>query len=245
MYILSKREKKEYQKEISRIKRQIKRLEKRGYDTSKVKIPKTLQGAKNLTLDKIYEKSTKDGIKGNVARERERSKSAKKAAQTRRRKRQIEKERRKKERQQEEQPYYPNLADIILDNLIILIQRLEEADVSWGINKKGTVVERSPRLQAESDAARQSLLDVLYAEIDKVGKETVALRVEQSANSGDLTALVETMLHAYDSTEEVAMRAIQGSYQKLVEIIKGGNISIDDMMLWSEIDSDNESYFVD
>lgn len=78
-------------------KRRMKQLEKRGYNLEKYKLPKVPKTGskkeyerllKSLSLGKLYEKATyttESGqiLKGNVARERERSRAAIKAAKTR------------------------------------------------------------------------------------------------------------------------------------------------------------------
>lgn len=78
-------------------KRRIKQLEKRGYNLENYKLPKVPKTGskkeyerlvKSLSLNKLYEKATYttesgDILRGNVARERERSRAAIKAAKTR------------------------------------------------------------------------------------------------------------------------------------------------------------------
>lgn len=78
-------------------KRRMKRLEKRGYNLEKYRLPKVPKTGskkeyerlvKSLTLNRLYEKATYETesgqiLKGNVARERERSRAAIKAAKTR------------------------------------------------------------------------------------------------------------------------------------------------------------------
>lgn len=250
-----------YKQEVKRIKRQVKALEKRGYDVSKVKIPKTLKGAQNLTLEKIYGKSTyttPEGkkVKGTRGREIERIRSARKSARTRKASREYKRqekelqdviqrstqeyEERQRNREQERQPYYPLMEDIILDTLIMLIEQLESADVSWGVNRKGTVVPRSQRLQQASESARTSLLSMLNDAIANEGSNAVARRMSQSATDGELSVLVETMLHAYDSDEDNAIKAIQASYQELARIIKGNGLSLAETLEWSQRDEGEE-----
>lgn len=252
-----------YKQEVKRIKRQVKALEKRGYDVSKVKIPKTLKGAQNLTLEKIYSKSTyvtETGkrVSGARGREIERARSARKAVRTRSTRKQWKQEQpeyekgierqtqgyeeRQRRREQEQQPYYPLQEDIILDNLIMLINRLEGADVSWGINRKGTVIERSQVLQQTSENVRHNLLGILNRVIAEEGSNTVARRISQSATDGELNTLIETMLHAYDSDESNAVRAIHASYQELVRIITGVGLSLAETIAWSQQDEEEELF---
>lgn len=85
---------KEYAKEYDRIRKQIERMEKRGYDVrglkparvSKKEIKaKDLEKLKRITNEKIYEKSKFAGESGAKRRKEERSERSRKSAETKRR----------------------------------------------------------------------------------------------------------------------------------------------------------------
>ena len=81
----------EYKKQLSRIKRFIRRAEKRGYKFPENAIPKkpknisekSVNALKNITPEKLYKKATHEsGIKGLEQRKHERKIAAKKGAET-------------------------------------------------------------------------------------------------------------------------------------------------------------------
>lgn len=220
-----------YQKEVDRIKRQLKAIEKRGYITDNIKIPKSTKGAKNLTLEKIYNKAeyvdteTGEILTGKQGRELERSRSAQKARRTRKSKAQV---------QDEE----PNKADIVMDNLLELINRLENADPSWGIGKRGYMYKRQSEEISLSESCRQSLLSLIHDEIRNArgGIAEVAQRLESRAGAGEIQQLVDSMLHGYKED-------IYASYTKLASFITGGNLSLDQVRQYSDMDdSQDEGY---
>ena len=229
------KKKTEYQLEVDRIKRQLKAIEKRGYIIDNIKIPRSTKGAKNLTLDKIYEKSeyidteTGEILTGKQGRELERSRSAQKASQTRK----------SRERQQEPvEDDIPNKADIVMDNLLELINRLENADPSWGIGKRGYMYKRQSDEISLSESCRQSLLSLIHDEIRdaKGGIAEVAQRLEARAGAGEIQQLVDSMLHGYKED-------IYASYTKLASFITGGNLSLDQVRQYSDMDdSQDEGY---
>ena len=224
---MARRKKTVAQRETERIKRQIRNLEKRGYVVY-VTLPKTTKALKNLTLEKIYEKSkyidkdTGELISAKRRREIERQKSAKKGAYTRK----IKKLTKQKD-------YAPHLEDIVIDNLVMLINKLEYSDVSWGKGRKGTY-RRRPEDITEAETARQSLLTLLKNEISKTDALTVAKRIEQKSNWYEINDLTEAMLYGYKEQ-------IHASYAKLASIITEGMLSLEDTRYYSEADASLES----
>lgn len=222
----------QYDKEVARIKRQIKALEKRGYRTLDIAIPKTLKGARNLTLEKIYKKSqyidreTGELLKGERGREIERSERSKKSAKTRaERKRQGQ----YSHGSSSQQSYYPRQADIILDNLIMLINKLENADTSISYNRQGKAYPKRAEVAYVAEDCRQKLLDIVQEQVREKGSDAVAKVIND--NMDDINALLDTMLY-YNNEDKV-----KASYTELVTIIKGGMLSEDELKYWSEVDN--------
>ena len=127
----------------------------------------------------------------------------------------------------------PHDEDIILDNLYLLLAKLENSDTSYAYGAKG-YYRRSKELQAEAESARTSLLELLQDEVNEYGPFAVAKRIELSATSGDLDALVEQVLHAPYIEE------IRSAYQRLANIIKGSMLSVTETKYWGDRDSETE-----
>ena len=129
-------------------------------------------------------------------------------------------------------PYYPSEEDIVLDNLVMLLDMLENADTSWGYTRNGQITyKRIPDVQMESEKSRVSLIALLKDQITQYGAKIVGRRLESIANTGELNALVETMLHGY------YIEQIRSSYQRLANIIKGSMLSEEETKYWGDIDS--------
>lgn len=223
---MAKKKKTVAQRETERIKRQIRNLEKRGYVVY-VELPKTTKALKNLTLEKLYKKSkyidkeTGELISAKRGRELERQKAAKKGAYTR-----------KIRKQTKQKDYAPHLEDIVLDNLVMLINKLEYADTSWGKGRKGAYHRKAEDI-TEAETARQALLSLLKNEISKTDSLTVAKRIEQKSNWYEINDLVEAMLYGYKEQ-------IHASYSKLASIITEGMLSLEDTRYFSEADASLE-----
>ena len=125
---------------------------------------------------------------------------------------------------------YPTKESVILDNLIMLIDRLDNADITWGVGKRGQIRRRTPDEIMLSETARTSLLGLLNQQIREVGETQLAQRLEQQANWGELTALVDKMLHGYSDE-------IRPSFMQMVSYIKGTMLSMDETKEWSEVDN--------
>ena len=131
---------------------------------------------------------------------------------------------------QEEAPHDENL---ILDNLYILLAKLENSDTSYAYGSKG-YYNRPKEMQAEAESARTSLLELLQDEVNETSPLTVAKRIESVANSGELDSLVEQVLHAPYREE------IRSAYQRLANIIKGSMLSATETKYWGDRDSETE-----
>lgn len=133
-------------------------------------------------------------------------------------------------RKKKEEEFYPKEEDIIMDNLMVLISKLENADVSWGVGKRGQIRKRNSDEISASESARQSLLDIINNEIREYGQNEVAKRLNARANADELGAIVDTLLHGYADD-------IRPSYVKLVSFITEGMLSQEALSYWSEIDN--------
>ena len=228
---------KEYNKQVSkekaRIKRQLKSLEKRGYDVSGIEIPEDLESLKELTLDEIYRQSTYTLPSGEIAsgtegRAYERKQRGKKSAETRRKK---------------QEQYLPRMEDIIIDNVLELLQRLENGSCSWRVGVNGKPFPTPPRLYDVAENSRLSLVSLLKSEIEKYGTNAIARRLENSLSYEDLIGRVNIILYGWQSNEDTTIGIVQGVYQELASYIKGGMLSQDELQYFSELDEESESIF--
>lgn len=126
--------------------------------------------------------------------------------------------------------YYPKDEDIIIDNLIMLIERLENADTSWGLGKRGQIRRRTAEEIQESETARQSILDLINNEINNTSRNAVARRLDFRAKQGELNAIVDKMLHGY-------LDDVRPSYVLLASFIAESALSEEQTKYWSEIDN--------
>lgn len=228
---------KAYSKEVSRIKRQIKSLEKRGY-TVNVTIPKTTKGAKNLTLEKLYEKSTYttvEGktIKGKVAREQERSRSAIKARDTRRR----------HEYYQRSGKQYThkagNKADIVITNYETYVydtMAYLEEPVAWVYDRLGRMDYSNLSMIRHNEEVRKNILSQWNAIKNNTDHNKLAKAIESLASETALYGLVDSVLHGYNPTIVISAQT------KLLEVITAGKMNAHDM---SDLQQADEYYDVD
>lgn len=135
-------------------------------------------------------------------------------------------------RQNQQKKEYPNEADIIIDNLLMLIDRLDNADTSWGYTKSGQISYKRPLdLIEESEQARENLLNLIRDQVNMYGMEMVAKRLETLANYGEINELVETMLHSF------YIEQIRSCYQRLASIVKGEMLTARETQYWGDVDS--------
>lgn len=128
--------------------------------------------------------------------------------------------------------YYPNEPDIIIDNLLMLIDRLDNADTSWGYTKSGQISYKRPLdLIEESEQARENLLNLIHDQVNMYGIEVVAKRLETLASYGEINELVETMLHSF------YIEQIRSCYQRLASIVKGEMLTARETQYWGDVDS--------
>lgn len=231
--VFMKEYKKQVSKEKARIKRQLKSLENRGYNVSGIEIPEDLETLKELTLDEIYRRVTYtlpsgEIVSGTEGRDYERKQRAKKSAETRRKKK---------------EQYLPRMEDIIIDNVMELLQRLENGSCSWRVGANGKPFPTPPRLYDVAENSRLSLVSLLKSEIEKYGTNAIARRLENSLTYEDLIGRVNIILYGWQSNEDTTIGIVQGVYQELASYIKGGMLSQDELQYFSELDEESESIF--
>ena len=199
-----------YQKEVQRIKRQYKALEKRGYiiDTP---IPKTLKGARNLTLDKIYKKSrfinqeTGEVISGKRGRELERSRAAQKAVTTRKFRKAARSYAESKRNYEERETDYPYFDDIVIDNFIARLEEILNQEITWRYADKSHTTTR----ELKNDSYDTRLKEFQAYIIDEVNARTqtredkmiFAKKLEKGWTEKSLDSQLDSMLHGYNNEE--------------------------------------------
>ena len=199
-----------YKKEITKIKRRIRNIEKRGYEVrisrdftipQKVGKRELERLQKKYSLENIYQEATYttptgEQISGKERREQERSEASKRGALTRKQK----------------QPAYPDYdysdwwsdepveeADTILDNLNVLLDRIEnwspENIEGIGSASKWYAQRLTERKRSDKDALKE-LIDNMIAESDK---RTVARKIQE--NSDEIYQIADDIMYrTYDSS---------------------------------------------
>lgn len=222
--------KEEYNRNVKRIKQFIRRAEKRGYKFPEIKLPK---GAKirELTPEKLYKKAVYGGpetfgeiVPSEQGLKLERSARAKKAYQTRKEKKEAERlffsgEDTTKTTAE----YLPIKENIIISNFIEgLIEKLQEPSEEYYYfsTRKGKQVKHKDRLAPLRNDRKKYLLGLLYNEINSIGKEGVANRLENKAYEiNDLINVINTDSDSnaiYQASTRVASFITDGDYQKIL-----------------------------
>lgn len=220
----------EYNRNVKRIKQFIRRAEKRGYKFPEIKLPK---GGKirELTPEKLYKKAVYGGeqtfgevISGEKGRKLEHSFSAKKAAQTRKENKEAERlffsgE----EKTKTTAEYLPIKENIIISNFIdSLIEKLQEPSEEYYYfsTRKGKQVKHKDRLAGIRNDRKKYLLGLLYREINSIGKEGVANRLESKQDEiSDLINVINADSDSnviYQASTRVASFITDGDYQKIM-----------------------------
>lgn len=215
-----------WQKELNRLKRFMRNAEKRGFSFDKVEIPSTpkritkkrLQQLRDLKPKQLYEEATyHDPLSGqittgNEGRRIERSRAARKGY-----------ERRQSITQQPQQQInYPSFTDTVLANVEEMIAQWEPS-YNWSnywINKKSE--------------DRSRLMQILNDEINAVGREEVAKRLQSSA--ADIERIINSVM--YGSQEEQTNFALV----EFATIIRGRNLSFDESAELTLISEAQEDY---
>lgn len=220
----------EYNRNVKRIKQFIRRAEKRGYIFPEIKLPK---GAKirELTPEKMYKKAVYGGpetfgeiVPAEHGLKLERSARAKKAYQTRKKNKEAERiffsgE----EKPKKETTGLPIKENIIISNFIDgLIEKLQEPSEEYYYfsTRKGKQVKHKDRLVGIRNDRKKYLLGLLYKEINNIGKEGVANRLENKQDEiSDLINVINADSDSnviYQASTRVASFITDGDYQKIL-----------------------------
>lgn len=220
----------EYNRNVKRIKQFIRRAEKRGYKFPEIKLPK---GAKirELTPEKLYKKAVYGGaetfgeiVPGAQGLKLERSSRSKKAYQTRKENKEAERRFFSGENvTKTTDVYLPIKENIIISNFIDgLIEKLQEPSEEYYYfsTRKGKQVKHKDRIAGVRNDRKKYLLGLLYNEINSIGKDGVANRLENKQD--EISGLIN-VINAdsdsntiYQASTRVASFITDGDYQKIL-----------------------------
>ena len=220
----------EYNRNVKRIKQFIRRAEKRGYKFPEIKLPK---GAKirELTPEKLYKKAVYGGaetfgeiVPAEKALKLERSARSKKAAQAKKDKKEAERRFFSGEHiDKSSGKYLPIKENIITSNFIDgLIEKLQEPseDYYYFSTRKGKQVKHKDMVASVRRDRKKYLLELLYNEINNIGKEGVANRLENKQDEiSDLINVISADSDSnaiYQASTRVASIITDGDYQKIL-----------------------------
>lgn len=220
----------EYNRNVKRIKQFIHRAEKRGYKFPEINLPK---GAKirELTKEKLYKKAVYGGaetfgeiVPAEQGLKLERSARAKKASQTRKENKEAERRFFSDEQTgKSSDAYLPIKEDIITSNFIdSLIEKLQDPSEEYYYfsTRKGKQVKHKDRIAGVRRDRKKYLLGLLYKEINSIGKEAVANRLENKQDEiSDLINVISADSNSnavYQASTRVATFITDGDYQKIL-----------------------------
>lgn len=125
----------------------------------------------------------------------------------------------------------PDMTDIIINNFIDML-RLDPPEE--GVSRRGNTYKRSKRtIQAVKDA-KTFLLNMLRSVIARDGKQAVARRLEQNADT--ISRTCDQMNYASDADE------IQFHMTELAEILNGDRLTLAEMQEIGEMEEMEESW---
>lgn len=221
--------KEQYKREIKRIKRFIKRAEKRGYSfnfkepQSPKRIRKeSVERLKKITPEKLYASATYRGlfsdfreVSGLEARKKERSASAKKAAETRKRKAEQEK------REKEKTPTF----DFINEIISMIIELPNGRYISYQV-----FLDFNPH--------KNFLISLINDRADIASKYNTFEKYSDYLydNKDRIKHLLDVIMHDSNESEIVA------SFNELAEILKGSALSFEEAEMIEELNNYYESY---
>lgn len=221
--------KEQYKKEIKRIKRFIKRAEKRGYSFNfkEPEQPKrirkeSVERLKKITIEKLYASSVYRGIYsdfrelgGLEARKRERSASAKKGAETRKRKKEQEK------REQEKTPIFD-----FINEIISMINELPNGRyISYQV-----FLDFTPH--------KKFLISLINDRADIASQYNTFEKYLNYLNDNKdrIRVLLDKIMHDSNESEIIA------SFNELAEILKGSALSFEEAKMIEELNQYYESF---
>lgn len=217
-------------KELAKIQRRIKRLEKRGYsfpDYKKPELPKRVTQKElermrtEYTPQKLYKQAeykTKAGetVSGYQGRKLERQESTRKGQATRR-----------KRAYQKQIENAPRISSIMYGNLREFLVQL--STVSYKSTARASKFADVIYDKKEKASALLNLLDECIA---KDGEVEVFARLEENAT--ELTDAMNNMYMASDQ-DQVFISAVA-----IATIIKGSSLTLEDSITYTEINAENE-----
>lgn len=220
----------EYNRNVKRVKQFIRRAEKRGYIFPEIKLPR---GAKirELTPEKLYKKAVYGGeatfgevVPAEEGLKAEFSARSKKSARTRAEKKEAERRFFSGEQTGKSSvEYLPIKENIIISNFIDgLIEKLQEPSEEYYYfsTRKGKQVKHKDRLAGIRNDRKKYLLGLLYREINSIGKEGVANRLESKQYEiSDLINVINADSDSnvvYQASTRVASFITDGDYQKIL-----------------------------
>jgi hypothetical protein len=221
--------KEQYKKEINRIKRFIKRTEKRGYSFNfkEPEPPKRIRKAsveklKKITPEKLYASATYRGLysdfrelSGLEARKRERSASAKKGAETRKRKAE------QKKREQEKAPTFD-----FINEIISMINELPNGRyISYQV-----FLDFTPH--------NNFLISLINDRADISSKYNTFEKYSEYLydNKDRIRVLLDKIMHDSNESEIIA------SFNEIAEILKGSALSFEEAEMIEELNQYYESF---
>lgn len=248
----------EYNKELARIKRFINRAQKRGFIFPENVIPnrpkritsKSVSRLKKLNPDTLYRKATYVDTttgelrRGEVGREIERSKSAKKAAETRRAKKEAERNFWSGGSPKTPKPSDPinfgtqeDFDRIRLANFLDeLFARLGTPITSEYQTEFGQTRRRAAAIAYAAEQARQTILKAVDRQIVRYGKAEFGRMLQEQA--ADISMYIDMLLYASTSSQ------VNTAYTGLFEIIIGANPSDDQKKLISNLEEYEDDWTV-
>ena len=221
--------KEQYKKEIKRIKRFIKRAEKRGYSFNfkEPQPPKrvrkeSVERLKKITPEKLYASAMYRGLysdfrelSGLEARKRERSASAKKAAETRKRKAEQEK------REKEKIPTFD-----FINEIISMINELPNGRyISYQV-----FLDFTPH--------KNFLISLINDRADIASQYNTFEKYSDYLydNKDRIRVLLDKIMHDSNESEIIA------SFNELAEILKGSALSFEEAEMIEELNNYYESF---
>lgn len=220
----------EYNRNVKRIKQFIRRAEKRGYVFPEIKLPKGKK-IRELTPEKLYKKAVYGGeatfgevVPAEEGLKAERSAISKKSAQTRAEKKEAERRFFSGEQTGKSSPeYLPIKENITISNFIDgLIEKLQEPSEEYYYfsTRKGKQIKHKDRIAVIRSDRKKYLLGLLYREINSIGKEGVANRLESKQDEiSDLINVINADSDSnvvYQASTRVASFITDGDYQKIM-----------------------------
>lgn len=225
----------QYNRELKRIKQFINRAEKRGYifpenivpDRPKRITSKSVNRLRNINPDYLYRKAsyvdteTGELRRGEVGREIERSKSAKKAAETRKAKREAEKKFwsggiDKTPKPTDNLPFgTPEVYNKIrFENFLDqLFERLGEPIDAGYQTEFGQYRRRSAAVAHAAEQARKEILKMVDKQVSLYGKSHYGAMLQDSAS--DISMYIDLLLYSSQASH------VNTAYSGLLQIILG------------------------